>query len=162
MSNGKPNGNGGNGFDLKQVEKVVKLVEESNISGLTVEMENFKLDVRKEVTVQAQHAVIAAHTPVAHHAPTAPAAVPVASTDNLVAIKSPMVGTFYAAASPESPAFVKVGDTIQKGDAVCVIEAMKLFNELEAEVAGTVEKILVQNAQSVEYGQELILVRPLA
>ena len=162
MTNGKSNGNGssGAGFDLKQIEKIIKLVEESQISGLTVESDNLKIDVRKEISAAPQMLV-------SHHAPALPvsaAVVPTAAPvpkidDGLVAVKSPMVGTFYASPSPDAEPFVKVGSAIKKGDTVCVIEAMKLFNEIEAELSGVVEKILVENAQGVEYGQELLLIR---
>ena len=165
MSNGKPNGNGNGAasFDLKQIEKIIKLVEESQITGLTVEVDNLKIDVRKEVTGVAA----AIHHPMMVSAPAASVPTPAAATtpapkvdEGLIAIKSPMVGTYYASASPDADPFIKVGSPIKKGDAVCVIEAMKLFNEIEAEVSGVVERILVENAQGVEYGQELMLIRP--
>jgi acetyl-CoA carboxylase biotin carboxyl carrier protein len=82
------------------------------------------------------------------------------NTDHLIAIKSPIVGTFYRSSSPDKPAFVKVGDTISAGDVVCVVEAMKLFNEIESEISGTIEKILVEDAQPVEYDQVLFLLNP--
>jgi acetyl-CoA carboxylase biotin carboxyl carrier protein len=103
-----------------------------------------------------------AHAPVAAPAP-APAAAPAAAADDtagLVAIKSPMVGTFYTAANPESPAFAKVGQQISDDSVVCIIEAMKVFNEIKAEASGTVVKILVNNGQVVEYGQPLFLIKP--
>ena len=82
------------------------------------------------------------------------------ATDHLIAVKSPIVGTFYRSSSPDKPAFVKVGDTISAGDVVCVVEAMKLFNEIESEFSGTIEKILVEDAQPVEYDQVLFLLNP--
>ncbi|MEL7066596.1 MAG: acetyl-CoA carboxylase biotin carboxyl carrier protein, partial [Planctomycetota bacterium] len=98
-------------------------------------------------------------------APTAPAAAPAsepspADTSNLEQITSPMVGTFYSAAKPESPAFAKVGDTVTADTTVCIVEAMKIFNEIKAEQSGVIEKVLVSNGDSVEFGQALFLVRP--
>jgi len=92
----------------------------------------------------------------------APAAPPPAVDEGLVPIRSPMVGTFYAASDPESPPFVAIGSEVDVTTTVCVIEAMKVFNEIHAEVAGTIERILVNNEQAVEYGQPLMLVRPKA
>lgn len=101
-------------------------------------------------------------------APEAPMAAPPPSApmirepeEKLVEIPSPMVGTFYAATDPDSPPFVEVGSTVQAGTVVCILEAMKVFNEIKSEIAGIIERILVKNAQAVEYGQPLFLVRPL-
>lgn len=99
-------------------------------------------------------------------APIAPAAsnggAPDYAAQGLVAVASPMVGTFYAAADPDSPPFVTVGSTVVQGTVVCIIEAMKVFNEIKSEVSGTIEKIMVDNQQAVEFGQPLFLVRPRA
>ena len=97
----------------------------------------------------------------AAEAPAAPAVPsPAINEDNYVTVKSPMIGTFYRSANPESPAFVEVGSSVKTGDAVCIIEAMKLFNEIESEVSGKIVKVLVDNAQPVEYDQPLFLVDP--
>jgi acetyl-CoA carboxylase biotin carboxyl carrier protein len=107
--------------------------------------------------MQAAPAPVAISAPVAA-ATSAPVAEPKA--DNLITIKSPMVGTFYRTANPDSPAFVNVGDDVSSGKVVCIIEAMKLFNEIESEVTGKIVKILVDNASPVEYDQPLFLVEP--
>jgi acetyl-CoA carboxylase biotin carboxyl carrier protein len=107
--------------------------------------------------MQAAPAPVAISAPVAA-APSAPVAEPKA--DNLITIKSPMVGTFYRTANPDSPVFVNVGDDVSSGKVVCIIEAMKLFNEIESEVSGKIVKILVDNASPVEYDQPLFLVEP--
>ena len=107
--------------------------------------------------MQAAPAPVAISTPVAS-VPSAPVAE--AKVDNLITIKSPMVGTFYRTASPDSPVFVNVGDDVSSGKVVCIIEAMKLFNEIESEVTGKIVKILVDNASPVEYDQPLFLVEP--
>lgn len=148
-------------MDLELIKKIIKIAEESDISGLSVEQGDFKVDVRREKgqVVQIPHNQAVLHTsPV----PTAQAhghAVPAPEEEGLVPIVSPMVGTFYRSPSPDSPPFVDVGDEINTGKVVCIIEAMKLFNEIEAEVKGTVAKILVENGQPVEYGQKLFLIR---
>lgn len=157
MSTPKSNGVEPEGINFQQVEKVINLVEAHQISGLTVEIQGLKIEVRKEAAVATP-----GPRPVASAMATPAAAAPevAKADDSLTIIKSPMVGTYYASPSPEADPFVKVGDAVKKGDTVCVIEAMKLFNEIEADVTGIVEKILVNNAQGVEYGQELMLIRP--
>ncbi|MCX5726064.1 MAG: acetyl-CoA carboxylase biotin carboxyl carrier protein [Candidatus Saganbacteria bacterium] len=141
------------------IKKLIKIVEESDITGLAVEEEGMKIEVRREKGgVQAvsgethssvPHAVIPETQPKAeaHH------------DDGVTPIVSPMVGTFYRAPSPDSSPYVEIGDFIESGKVVCIIEAMKLFNEIEAEVKGKVVKILVDNAQPVEYGQTLMLIK---
>lgn len=149
-------------MDLKQIKRLIEMVEEANISHFAIESDGTKIEVKKEFSapVQAIAPVVSqvSHT-VAAPAPVAPAAVEKSSDDGLLAIKAEMVGTFYAAPNPESPSFVQKGDRIQKGDPVCIIEAMKLFNEIESDVAGTIEKICVENGAPVEYGQTLFLVK---
>ena len=156
-------------MDFKKIKKLVSLVETSDISSLSVEEDNLKVEIKREInapspviqqTVAAPQAPIAA-APVAPVAVDTPAAAPEKpSTDaNLTEIKSPMVGTFYASPNPESPPFVTPGKTINEGEIICIVEAMKLFNEIEADISGTVEKICVQNGDPVEFGQPLFLVR---
>lgn len=159
-------------MDLKEVKQVIRMVEEANITSLTLESETFKVEIKKEfygaAPVQHIQTVIPqVHTPAAPAVPVAPAApavtappAPAGRDAGLVAVKSPMVGTFYASPNPDSPVYVKVGDTIQKGQVVCIIEAMKLFNEIESDVSGTVVEIMLNNSSPVEYGQELFFVRP--
>ena len=155
-------------MDFKKIKKLVSLVETSDISSLSVEEDNLKVEIKREIntpspviqqTVAAPQAPIAA-APVAPIAVDTPAAPEKTNTDaNLTEIKSPMVGTFYASPNPESPPFVTPGKTINEGEIICIVEAMKLFNEIEADIGGTVEKICVQNGDPVEFGQPLFLVR---
>lgn len=161
-------------MDFKQIQDLIKTINKSNISELTIEENDFKITIRqkedKVVTVAAPVAAMPVAQPVvAAPAPAAPAAAPAAPAapaaaapkeDNLVTIKSPMIGTFYRRPSPDKPLFVEVGDDIQVGKVVCIIEAMKLFNEIESEVAGRIVKILVEDSTPVEYDQPLFLVNP--
>lgn len=148
-------------MDLKLIQKLIRMVEESDINGLKVEEGELKIDIKKGSEGKAAVApVYAPPPPVAPKAEVVAAAEKVSLEDkDLIPITSPMVGTFYRAPSPDTPSFIEIGDTIKPGKVVCIIEAMKLFNEIEAEISGTVEKILVENAQPVEYGQTLMLVR---
>ncbi|MFA6431760.1 MAG: acetyl-CoA carboxylase biotin carboxyl carrier protein [Candidatus Margulisiibacteriota bacterium] len=150
--------------DWEIVKKLIQTVKDEDISGLSIEENGVKYEVRRE---KGQIASSHAPTPI-HHAPAAshvtPAKLaPVAPTeeegDDIVAITSPMVGTFYASPSPEAPAFVNVGDNVDTNKIVCIVEAMKLFNEIEAEVKGKIIKVLAQNGKPVEYGQKLFLVK---
>ena len=161
-------------MDFKQIQDLIKTINKSNISELTIEENDFKITIRqkedKVVTVAAPVAAMPVAQPVvAAPAPAAPAAAPAAPAapaaaapkeENLVTIKSPMIGTFYRRPSPDKPLFVEVGDDIQVGKVVCIIEAMKLFNEIESEVAGRIVKILVEDSTPVEYDQPLFLVNP--
>ncbi|MEK7377140.1 MAG: acetyl-CoA carboxylase biotin carboxyl carrier protein [Candidatus Margulisiibacteriota bacterium] len=135
-------------MDFEQIKKIIKIAEESDVSGLSVEKDGFKVEVKRD---KGQY-----HA--AHAAPQSQAAHPVGD-EGLLAITSPMVGTFYLSPSPDSPAYVEIGSTVEKGKVVCVIEAMKLFNEIESEVSGKVVKILVENGKSVEFGQKLMLIK---
>ena len=157
-------------MDLKQIQDLVKMVNKSNISELTIEEKDIKITIKqkedKYVTaapVQAvpqMQAMPVAAAPVASAPSTsAPATAPKAA-DNLITIKSPMIGTFYRKPAPDKPNFIEEGDEVRNGKVVCVIEAMKLFNEIESEVSGKIVKILVENASPVEYDQPLFLVEP--
>ncbi|HEY0272080.1 MAG TPA: acetyl-CoA carboxylase biotin carboxyl carrier protein [Chitinophaga sp.] len=156
-------------MDFKQIQELVKMVNKSNISELSIEQEAFKITIKqKDNEIQQVYAVPApAPVPVAA-APVAPAAAPAApasapaapKADNLVTIKSPMIGTFYRSGGPDKPPFVNVGDEVSSGKVVCIIEAMKLFNEIESEVSGKIVKVLVEDASPVEYDQPLFLVEP--
>jgi acetyl-CoA carboxylase biotin carboxyl carrier protein len=163
-------------MDFKQIQELIRMVNKSNIGELTIEEKGFHITI-KQKTEPAQH-IIAAPTmqhPVAMHAApasgysqppvqqsSAPAEKPKAAeaTDNYITIKSPMIGTFYRSASPGKPAFVEVGSEITPGKVVCIIEAMKLFNEIESEVKGKIVKVLAEDASPVEYDQPLFLVEP--
>lgn len=160
-------------MDFKQIQELIKIINKSNIGELSIEEKDFKITIKqKEDQVQTVYAApsapvytaaaLPAVAPVgalpAAAAPAAEAAPKVA--DNLVTIKSPMIGTFYRRASPDKPLFVEVGDEIAPGKTVCIIEAMKLFNEIEAEISGKVVKVLVDDASPVEFDQPLFLVEP--
>ena len=154
-------------MELKEIQTLIKLVSTSNIDEVAIERENFKINIKKNevktvaqqvlpvAAPQMQPAAIAAPAPVA-----AQEASPEAESSNLVEIKSPMIGTFYRKSAPDKPAFVEVGDTVEKGQVICIIEAMKLFNEIEAEVSGKIVKVLVDDSKPVEYDQPLFLVEP--
>jgi acetyl-CoA carboxylase biotin carboxyl carrier protein len=147
-------------MDLRKLKTLIDLVSESNVSELEITEAEGKVRIVKSsgVPMMMQHqpgmnmmAPQAAPAPVA--APDAPAAEPVGH-----AVKSPMVGTFYRSSSPGSDAFVEIGSVVKEGDTVCIIEAMKILNEIEADKSGTVTKILSENGQAVEYGQPLFII----
>jgi acetyl-CoA carboxylase biotin carboxyl carrier protein len=143
-------------MDLELIKKIIKIAEESDISGLAVEEGDVRIEVKREKQVIAAPMHMS-HAPAAHAAaPTTPKAT---EDDGLTPIVAPMVGTFYRTPSPDSPSYVEVGDRVEPGKTVCIIEAMKLFNEIESEIKGEIVKILVETGQPVEYGQKLFLVR---
>ena len=150
-------------IDTNYIEKLAKILSENGLSEITLEDENCAVSLRREATGIA-HTVVAA--PVAQTvapAPVAPAAAvsatpAPAAPDNRKTITSPMVGTFYAAPSPDAAPFVQVGDTIKEGDTVCIVEAMKLMNQIDAEISGKIVEICVENGQPVEFGQVLMYV----
>lgn len=159
-------------MDLKEIQALIKFVSVNAVDEVEINRKDFKLLIKKNPaqvigTVAAPQQVFSA--PVQQAAPAVSASAPVASTptpaaepkaDNLITIKSPMVGTFYRTPNPDSPMFVNVGDEVSPGKVVCIIEAMKLFNEIESEVSGKIVKVLVDNASPVEYDQPLFLVEP--
>ncbi len=161
-------------MDIKQIQELVKLINKTNIGEITIEEEGVKITVKqKKDPVQKIYAggAMAPSYPAASAPPppatAAAAAAPPAAkaaaepkADNLVTIKSPMIGTFYRQAGPGKPIFVNVGDEVTPGKVVCIIEAMKLFNEIESEVKGKIVKVLVEDASPVEYDQPLFLVDP--
>jgi acetyl-CoA carboxylase biotin carboxyl carrier protein len=148
-------------MDFKELEKLVTLVENAGISHLSIDENGMKIEIKKEASPSYQMTVPAQAPVVQQPVVPAPAATDqsVAKDDNLIEVTSQMVGTFYASSSPESAPFVKVGDTVSSGQVICVVEAMKLFNEIESEVSGVVEQICVSNEQSVEFGQTLFILR---
>jgi acetyl-CoA carboxylase biotin carboxyl carrier protein len=160
-------------MEIKQIQELIKFVSRSGVNEVSLEQENFKITIKTNQTPVYVNAPVAAPAPVAATptasaapapaaAPAAPAAKPVSEdTSNYITIKSPMIGTFYRSASPEKPSFVNVGDEVSTGKVVCIIEAMKLFNEIESEISGRIVKILVDNASPVEYDQPLFLVEPM-
>ena len=161
-------------MDFKQIQELIKMINKSNIGEVSIEEKGFKLTIKqKEEPVQQLIAAPMQTQPV-NSLSSAPVqtAQPAAGTQdkaktaeapagNTVTIKSPMIGTFYRSASPDKPSFVSVGDEIDPGKVVCIIEAMKLFNEIESEVTGRVIKVLADDASPVEYDQPLFLVEPI-
>ena len=160
-------------MDIKEIQNLIKFVAKSGASEVKLEMEDVKITIKTgsdtpETTIIQTTAPVAA-APQMAVAPIAAAPVPVAtpvpaaSTEDdskYVTVKSPIIGTFYRKPSPDKPVFVEVGSVIKEGDTVCVIEAMKLFNEIESEVSGKIVKILVDDSSPVEYDQPLFLVDP--
>jgi acetyl-CoA carboxylase biotin carboxyl carrier protein len=154
-------------MDLRKLKKLIDLVQESGIAELEITEGEERVRIASGGAVSVTP-LAAAATPVAAVPAAAPAtAVPAAAAPAIAAaetapeghiVKSPMVGTFYRAPSPDAKAFVDVGATIKAGETVCVIEAMKLMNEIEADASGTIKKILVENGQPVEYGQALFII----
>lgn len=158
-------------MNLSEIQDLIKFVSKAGVSEVEIEQKDFKIIIKSEVKskkddqpiiVQAAAPQVVQATPVAAIPAAAPAApAPVASDDSkYITVKSPMIGTFYRSSSPDKDAFVQVGDSIQKGSPVCIIEAMKLFNEIESEVSGKIVKVLVDDASPVEYDQPLFLVDP--
>jgi acetyl-CoA carboxylase biotin carboxyl carrier protein len=163
-------------MDFKQIQELIKMVNKSNIGELTVEQKDFRITIKQK----EEHVTQLVSTPIQ----TAPVQVPVIqaapqqqtqaapaaekpkqpqaeiSADTYVTIKSPMIGTFYRRSGPDKPSFIEVGDDVTPGKIVCIIEAMKLFNEIESEVSGKIVKVLVEDASPVEYDQPLFLVEP--
>ncbi|MEM8927180.1 MAG: acetyl-CoA carboxylase biotin carboxyl carrier protein [Bacteroidota bacterium] len=162
-------------MDIKEIQSLIKFVAKSGASEVKLEMEDIKITIRTgnlsatpETTIVqqipvAQSPVAAAPAPVQETpAPTAPAkeTAPVEDDPKYITIKSPIIGTFYRKPSPDKPAFVEVGSEIKQGDVLCVIEAMKLFNDIESEVSGKIVKVLVDDSSPVEFDQPLFLVDP--
>ena len=150
-------------YEIEYIEKIAKIVADNNLTEITLEDGEQAIVVRKEANVVTTSVVptVAAPAPAAQAAPVAPvakeekASTPVSKG---TPITSPMVGAFYAAPAPGAKPFVKVGDTVSAGQVVCIVEAMKLMNEIEAEVSGKIVEICVEDGQSVEYGQVLMYV----
>ena len=160
-------------MDIKEIQNLIKFVAKSGASEVKLEMDDIKITIRTgseagDVTYVSQAAPMQM-APAQQAAPmqqAAPAAAPAAaapeaaSDDKYITVKSPIIGTFYRKASPDKPAFVEVGDSIKEGDTLCIIEAMKLFNEIESEVSGTIVKVLIDDSSPVEFDQPLFLVDP--
>ncbi|MCH2022493.1 MAG: acetyl-CoA carboxylase biotin carboxyl carrier protein [Saprospiraceae bacterium] len=167
-------------MELEKIKELIKLIQKSKISEFKYEDESTKFSIRTKNYSASKEVVV--QPPMMHSVPVpsvTPSAVPSIATKseeqpvaqnndtpkeektNYIEIKSPMVGTFYRSSSPEKGAFVKVGDTISEDDTVCLIEAMKLFNEVKAEVSGRIVKVMVEDASPVEYDQVLFLVEPV-
>lgn len=164
-------------MDFKQIQELIKVINKSNIGEISIEEKDFKITIRQKEDAAPIFAV-PSNTPSFQNYQPLPA--PVSGTlqlpvtgqptiapagdnkpaDNLITVKSPMIGTFYRSSTPDKPAFVNVGDEVTVGKTVCIIEAMKLFNEIESEVSGKIVKVLVDDASPVEFDQPLFLVDP--
>lgn len=163
-------------MNLAQIQELIKFVAKSGVSEVSLEQKDFRITIKAQETKNRVQEVIQVAVPQVAAPAVAPAAAPAvapapapASTPatkaeepkgNLVEVKSPMIGTFYRSSSPDKPPFVEVGSVIKQGDTVCIIEAMKLFNEIESEVSGKVVKVLVNDSTPIEYDQPLFLVEP--
>ncbi|MGI8891926.1 MAG: acetyl-CoA carboxylase biotin carboxyl carrier protein [Bacteroidia bacterium] len=165
-------------MNIKEIEELIKFVAKSGVSEVELELKDFKICIKtqhKEKSGQQQspqqHFYHAPAPPQQQAPPQAAAPAPAAETKsaeapkspagNIITIKSPMIGTFYRTPNPDKPSFVNVGDEIKPGKVLCIIEAMKLFNEIESEVTGRIVKVLVDNASPVEYDQPLFEIEPL-
>ncbi len=161
-------------MNKKEIEELIRFVSKAGVSEVSLEQKDFKITIKNSVKqvehVMAAPAIVqaaplaAVHAPVAAAPVAAPAPAPAAptgeDTSKFHTIKSPMIGTFYRASSPDKPNFVNVGDEIKQGQMICIIEAMKLFNEIESDISGRIVKVLVDNSSPVEYDQPLFLVDP--
>jgi acetyl-CoA carboxylase biotin carboxyl carrier protein len=157
-------------MDLKEIQNLIKFVSNSGVAEVKLETGDIKITIRTTLEGNSPDITYVQQAPM-QQAIAAPVAAPVAAAplvaapaadenSKYVTIKSPMIGTFYRKPSPDKPVFVEVGSTIQKGDVLCVVEAMKLFNEIEAEITGKIVKILVDDMSPVEFDQPLFLVDP--
>jgi len=162
-------------MNLSQIQELIKFVSKSGVSEVAIEQKDFKITIKaqendKKAKIQEVIQVAVPQQTLAAAPVAAPVAVPAAPAvaapkneelgGNTIEIKSPMIGTFYRSSSPDKPAFIEVGTVIKPGDTVCIIEAMKLFNEIESEISGKVVKVLVNDSTPVEYDQPLFLVEP--
>ena len=164
-------------MDFKQIQELIKMINKSNIGELTIEQKDFRLTIKQKeehitqvISSSAQNSPVYTTTPqpainqqpsVTSGAASGEKTKTVESiSSNLITIKSPMIGTFYRRSSPDKPNLVEVGDEVAPGKVVCIIEAMKLFNEIESEVKGKIVKVLVEDASPVEYDHPLFLVEP--
>lgn len=156
---------------LSEIQELIKFVVKSGASEITYEIKGLKLTVKTQGKNGGEQQQIIMHAPMQVAQPAAApaaekkgpapkAAAPVADDSKYITIKSPMIGTFYRSSAPDKPAFANVGDEIKKGQTICIIEAMKLFNEIESEFAGKIVKVLVEDSTPVEYDQPLFLVEP--
>jgi acetyl-CoA carboxylase biotin carboxyl carrier protein len=155
----------------KELQDLIDFIAKSGLNKVNIETEEFKLNITRDAGQKVSYVSAPAAAPAPVSAPAAApqaapasaapqAAAPTAESTNYQPIKAPMIGTFYRSSSPEAPAFVNVGDEIKKGQVICIIEAMKLFNEIEAEVSGRIVKVMVDNASPVEYDQPLFMIDP--
>ncbi len=153
-------------MDLKEIQTLIKFISSSKVDEVAIEQKDFKIRIKRNaqnVTATVPKPVTVQEVPIVQEVakPTVKEAVkPAPEESKTEEIKSPMIGTFYRKSSPDKPVFVEVGDVIEKGQVICIIEAMKLFNEIESEVSGKIVKVLVDDSQPVEYGQPLFVIEP--
>ena len=157
-------------MEYKQIQELIKSINKSNIDTLKIKDGEFEITIKQQSNQEAPIVTYAQAPIYAAPAPTATALAtpvvesteskPVPAASNTITIKSPMIGTFYRSSSPDKPPFAGVGDEVSEGKVVCIIEAMKLFNEIESEISGKIVKVLVDDATPVEYDQPLFLVEP--
>jgi acetyl-CoA carboxylase biotin carboxyl carrier protein len=157
-------------MNITEIQDLIKFVAKSGVTEVEIEKKDFKIVIKSEKAIGkveqqyiVQSAPVAAPQALPSSAPVATPAAPVATESDdskYIIIKSPMIGTFYRSAGPDKDSFVSVGQSVSKGDTVCIIEAMKLFNEIESEISGKIVKVLVDDASPVEYDQPLFLVDP--
>ena len=163
-------------MNFNEIQELIKLVNKSNLTDFKLKDKDFEIQIRTKkfykgghqtVVTTPQAYTVSAPAPAAPQAPVSSAPAPTSAAapaaestkgKNILEIKSPIVGTFYRSSGPDKPVFTKVGDAVKQGDVVCIIEAMKLFNEIESDVTGTIVKVLVEDASPVEYDQVLFLV----
>ena len=153
-------------MDIKKIQELVKLINKTNIGEISIEEKDFKVTIKQKKDA-VQNFTAQSYPPpqpqplqLTASKPEAPKEEAAPKVDNLVTIKSPMIGTFYRQAGPGKPIFINIGDEVETGTVVCIIEAMKLFNEIESEVKGKIVKVLVEDASPVEFDQPLFLVEP--
>lgn len=160
-------------MNLNEIQDLIKLVSKSGLTEVEIEKKDFKITLKADKSRSSDQPIIVHSAPMAAPIMAAPVAAPAPATQpaseqpapanddsKLITIKSPMIGTFYRTPGPDKDPFVSVGSSVQKGDKVCIIEAMKLFNEIESEISGKIVKVLVDDASPVEYDQPLFLVEP--
>lgn len=161
-------------MNIKEIQDLIKFVAKAGVTEVEIEQKDFKITIK--AAQEAERQIVVQAAPVQQVAAPAPVALPVVTpsqpatpsapvadaveNSNLITVKSPMIGTFYRSSGPDKEPFVSVGQSISQGDTVCIIEAMKLFNEIEAEISGKIVKVLVDDASPVEYDQPLFLVEP--
>lgn len=158
-------------MNIKEIKELLELMAEHNVSEIEIEKENMKIKLRKlpngKFVMDHGPAMAPVMAPIQSVVPPAvglpvaalPAAAPAVAEEGVTIVRSPMVGTFYAAPAPDQPPYVTVGKVVKEGDVLCIIEAMKLMNEIKAEVGGTIAEILVQNGQTVEYDQPIVKIK---
>lgn len=160
-------------MELDELKALIGMLQDSDITELSIEKDGAKVRIKREKLLTTLEfggaAALKAHASPLPQTTTAPS-VPLAAdhsgliaeedTQRMVTVTAPLVGTFYRSPSPDAPAFVEPGDTVRKGQVICIVEAMKLMNEIESDVSGTIARILVENGQAVEYGEPLFLIEP--